>query len=375
MRSGNRSAVAAALAALAISLAASGISVALPVTPGNIVIYRVGDGVAPLGSLGTPVFLDEFTTAGTLVQTIPVSTTGATQMVAVGNATTEGIISRSQDGTKLVFTGYRAAVGASPAGPSPTFNPRVIGTLDVTGVPNTSIAVTDAANVVPRSATTVDGSAYWLGSSLNVRYVGTPSAASTSVIVDARNSRQVNLDGNVLYASNGSTAVTAKVQSYGTLPTGLTTASPVVTLAGPDAVNGFTLLDLDASIPGPDTLYSLVTTLSQLQKYSFNGTSWVLTGSTASTANNVVGTDVGGLATLYLTTVGNLQVLNDANGYNLPIAGSISNLAAATTNTAFRGLGVMLVPEPSTVLLGAGGLACAGWAAVRRRRGAGRTAE
>ena len=46
-----------------------------PFTPGNLVVYRVGDGAAVLASSGTAVFLDEYTTAGVLVQSIPVPTT------------------------------------------------------------------------------------------------------------------------------------------------------------------------------------------------------------------------------------------------------------------------------------------------------------
>lgn len=359
----------ASLVAVVIGVATSSPVIAAPITPGNLVIYRVGDGVSgALSSLGTAVFLDEYTTAGTLVQTIPVPTSGASQMVAVGNASTEGIISRSQDGSKLVFMGYRSGTGVNPSGPSPTFNPRVIGTLDVAGTLGTSLAVTDMTNATPRSATTVDGSAYWLATSTAVRYVPTPTVSSTSVVIDARNSRQVNLDSNVLYASNGSTAVTAKVQSYGTLPTTTTTPTAVVTLPSADAVNGFTLLDLDAGIAGPDTLYSLVTTTSQLLKHSFNGTSWVLTGSTPSPAANLTGMNVGGLATLYLTTGSRLQVLNDTNGFNAPIAGSIVDLATASTNTAFRGVGMFAVPEPSTWAMGLAAMAGGGWAMYRRRQ-------
>ena len=63
-------------------------------TPGNLVIYRVGDGTSPLAGTGNPVFLDEYTTAGTLVQSIPMPTTvvGANRrLVAGGTATSEGL--------------------------------------------------------------------------------------------------------------------------------------------------------------------------------------------------------------------------------------------------------------------------------------------
>jgi len=339
---------------------------AAPITPGNLVIYRVGDGVSALTTTAAAVFLDEYTTSGSLVQTIVVPTTGTTQqLTAVGNATTEGIISRSQDGSKLVFMGYRSNTGTAPGAAT---NPRVIGTLDLAGTLDTSLAVTDMTTAVPRSATTVDGSAYWLGTSTGVRYVGSPTASSTSVLIDSRNSRQVNLSDSVLYATNGSTGTAAKVQSYGVLPTGSTAPTPLVTTITTDAMNGFALLDLDSGVPGPDTMYTLSTVSTQLQKYSFNGTSWSANGSISSSAIDLVATNVGSTVTLYLTGTASLLTLTDSSGFNATISGSFSTLATAATNTAFRGLGTFaVVPEPSALGLAAAGCAGAfvGW---RRRK-------
>lgn len=41
---------------------------------GNLVVYRVGDGSAALTANATAVFLDEYTPAGVLVQSIPMPT-------------------------------------------------------------------------------------------------------------------------------------------------------------------------------------------------------------------------------------------------------------------------------------------------------------
>src|SRR6266705_537597 len=62
-------------------------------TSGNLVVYRVGTGSGALASSATAVFLDEYTTAGTFVQTIAMPTTdsGANQtLTASGTATSEG---------------------------------------------------------------------------------------------------------------------------------------------------------------------------------------------------------------------------------------------------------------------------------------------
>jgi len=346
--------------------------VAGPITPGNLVVYRVGTGQAALTTGATAVFLDEYTTSGTFVQTITVPASGSSAMTAAGTATTEGIISPSQDGTKLVFSGYRADAGlAAVAGTSSTANPRVIGAVDLTGSVDTSNAVTDTGAVTIRSATTVDGTTYYISTSSNVRYVGTPGGAATSTSVDARNSRQVNLGNNVLYASNGSTAITPKVQSYGVLPTGTTVPTTVVNLATTDAVNGFALFDLDAGVAGPDTLYALSTVQSQLQKYTFDGTSWTASGFIGSVAAaNLTGVSSGGSVTLYLTTTTAIQTLTDSSGYNANITGSISALPTpviAATNTGFRGIGILVVPEPATATMLLAAIMCLG---ARGRRGA-----
>ena len=356
------------LAVVALGMVVSD-SKAAAITPGNLVIYRVGDGTAALGTAATAVFLDEYTPLGSLVQSIASPTTGVSAMTATGNSTTEGVISRSQDGNSLVFGGYRANTGtAGLAAAAPATVNRVVGTISLSGLVNTSVAVTDA-NGAMRSATTVNGSTYYISGASNVRYVGTPSGASTSTVIDARNSRQVNISGNTVYAANGSTAITGKVQHYGTLPTGLTVASPVVTLALADAVNGFALFDLSAGVAGDDTLYALSTVENLLRKYTFDGVNWTASGSvSASGALNLAGYASGSAVNLFLTTATTLSSFSDASGYNANInAGSLTTLATSGANTGYRGIGLFAgeVPEPTSLALVAFG---AGVVMFRRRK-------
>ena len=359
------------LVAMSIGLAALSAAQAAPITPGNLVVYRVGDGTAALGTTATAVFLDEYTITGSLVQSIAVASTGASAMTAVGNATTEGIMSLSQNGSSLVFTGYRKDVGgASPAADAPATTNRVIGTLNASGNVNTSVALTDPTGTI-RSATTVDGSNFYIATSVAIRYVAAPGAASTSVSIDVRNSRQTVLRDNVLYASNGSTSTgfLTKVQSYGTLPTTTTAASPVVTLLNPDAVNGIFFADLSPTVAGVDTLYINSTVDSTLKKYTYDGTAWALTGSIAAGTNaNVTGSVVGGTVNLYTTTGTTISSLMDASGYNGALTGTLATIATATANEGFRGLGIfgVAVPEPGSLALI--GLALLPGAAFLRRR-------
>src|SRR4030095_7163260 len=137
-----------------------------PLTPGNLVIYRMGDGAAALGATGTAIFLDEYTTAGVLVQSIPVPTTtvGAQRrVVCSGSATTEGFLTRSTDGQYVVFSGYDAAVGTASITTSTSATvPRVIGRVAPNGTLDTTTALTDAiSGGDPRRAGSTNRSHPW----------------------------------------------------------------------------------------------------------------------------------------------------------------------------------------------------------------------
>src|ERR1043166_9690103 len=50
------------------------VALGAPFTSGNLVVYRVGDGSAPLSANAAAVFVDEYTPAGVLVQSITLPT-------------------------------------------------------------------------------------------------------------------------------------------------------------------------------------------------------------------------------------------------------------------------------------------------------------
>ena len=360
-------ALTAAIAAVPLSTHAAAI------TSGDVLIYRVGTGAAALGTTAAAVFLDEYSPSGSLVQSIAVDSASATGAVtAVGTATSEGIITASTDGTKLIFTGYRTAAGT--AAPTATTVTRSIASVDVTGtVDSSSIGYTSTTTSTVRSATT-NGTNYYVSTSALVGYLTTPSAAATATTIDARNSREVllaNVGGaaNTLTASNGSTAITPKVQSYGVLPTTLTTPTAIATLALGDAVNGYVLEDLSPTVAGADTLYALSVVESLLRKYTFDGTNWTASGSVSSAALNVTAGITGTSVSLFLTSGSTLSRLNDLSGYGGTLTGTTTAVATAATNTAFRGIGdfnaaYSLIPEPTTLVA----LAGLGFVGVARRR-------
>jgi hypothetical protein len=138
-------------------------------TPGNIVVYRVGTGGAgtSLLSSGNPIFLDEYTPTGSLVQSValPTSASGTNhRLIASGTATSEGLLTRSTDGQYLLVTGYDAAIPTtSVAGTSSATTPRVVGRIDANANIDTTTALTDFASANnPRGVASTNGSDIWV---------------------------------------------------------------------------------------------------------------------------------------------------------------------------------------------------------------------
>jgi hypothetical protein len=162
------------------------------------------------------------------------------------------------------------------------------------------------------------------------------------------------LQDDKLFASNGSTGLTPKVQDYGVLPTSPVASNSVVVLTTGDAVNGIAFFDLSATVSGVDTLYALSTVESLLRKYTFDGSLWSASGSIASSAADLNGYVLGSDVKLFLTSSGTLSSFTDSSGHGGVLTGTPTAIATAGANRAFRGI-VALVPEPSVAaLLGLG---------------------
>lgn len=104
-------------AAVAVVLGMSSTAVeAAAFTNGNLVVSRVGNGTTALVNTGGGISLLEYTTTGSLVQTIEVSTFDGTTHTGLqwsGTATSEGAISLSQDGQSLTLVGYNPPFAGS----------------------------------------------------------------------------------------------------------------------------------------------------------------------------------------------------------------------------------------------------------------------
>ena len=321
------------------------------IAEGNIAVYRVGTGAAALTNAGTAVFIDEYTPAGVLVQTIemPTAVDGANQqLVSSGTATSEGMISFSPDGQFLTMTGYGANVGtAGIAGTSSATVKRVVGVLDAsTGVVDTSTAIDSFTANNIRSAITTDGTNIWVAGNGNattggVRHTTLGGTTSTLLSDTTTNIRTAGIFDNQLFvsASSGTTRLA-------TIGTGLPTTSgqaltnlPGISSANSGGPNQFFMADLDAGVAGVDTLYVSDDTRG-LSKYSLVAGTWVSNGSIAGTFRGLSGVASDDQVALFATLGANLVTFADTSGYNAALSGNVTQIASPGTNRAFRGIAV-----------------------------------
>ena len=355
---------------------------AAPITSGNLVIYRVGSGANTLANTGNNVFLDEYTTAGVLVQSIEMPSTGAgTKLVSAGNSTAEGPMSISPDGKWIGFTGYNSTISAASSITSATSAavPRVAGILNTeTGTYSLTAMGTFFSAASPRGAVTNDGNKIWaVGGNSGVVYgtvdgstpfVTSSTTANTTSI--GTNIRVIGIFGNELYQSTGSgTLPTVGLLAGDPLVNGLPTAStflPNIPRQGGTPVTsryGFVFLDLDPTVSGDDTLYCVddSNTSGGIWKYAKDSTgTWNSKGSITAVGRAIRGITAkvdGTQVQLFMTAVGNtLHSYTDTNAVSSALTGTVSTtgtdysplstLVTAASNTAFRG--VTFVPGAPT---------------------------
>jgi uncharacterized repeat protein (TIGR01451 family) len=342
-------------------------------TPGNLVVYQVGDGSVGLVNTGNQVFLTEYTPAGALVQSVPVPTVASgpnNSLIASGTATSEGMLTLSTNGLYLLLTGYDRGLGGSGSlsGTSATAVPRTVGLADYGGTINTATALTDfASGNNPRSAISTgvpDASGkinLWVGgASSGVSYA--PIGSTTSTNLNGTGTRQVNIFNGQLYATTSSI--------LGTVGTGLPTSGsqPLTSLPGlptngsPDS---YFFADLSTSVAGVDTLYvaddgtGSSTTRAGITKYTFNGTTWGAAGTVGGVTDayrGLTGVVSGSTVTLYATRGGGggssgggqLVTLTDSSGFGGTLSATPSVLATAGNQVAFRGVAFAPAAPAST---------------------------
>lgn len=333
------------------------VTAAAQINPGNLVVVRLGDGIAPLSNASQALFLDEYTTSGTFVQSValPVAANGTNLPIACsGTATSEGNLQLAENGQYLVLAGYGAIPGvASIAGTASATTPRVIARIGLDASIDTSTSLTNAfsGNNI-RSATTPNGVDFFAaGANGGIQYVtlgaNTATALNTTLPL---NTRTIGTYAGQLYCSSSSGAFLG-VSAVGTgIPT--TAGQTITALPGMPTTSGPSTYDF--FFADPNTLYLADDRATAgnggIHKYTLVAGTWtfqyILNPATTVGCRGLTGVVQNGIATLFAT--------NTLNGTNALVTvtdtGATSvftTLATAATNTVFRG--VRLVPASGSI--------------------------
>jgi hypothetical protein len=347
---------AATIAAVLISTGAD----AAPFTGGNLVVVREGTGSAALTNASTQVFLDEYTPAGVLVQSIslPTAVNGANQpLTHPGNGTSGGELTLSANGQYLVMAGYGVTTGTAtvPQTSAATVN-RIVARIAMNGTIDTTTRMDDAYSGVTgtngdiRGAVSIDGTGFWTSgnaagavASAGIRYVPFGNTGgSTQLNSTVTNTRWIAQFGGDLYFSVGQ--ATIGVYKITGLPT--TTGQTANMLFAQTSPYGVAPVSATRIYVADETAVS--STGQGLFQWDFVNPNWNSTTyntgiSTGATIAGVRGVFVGtiGAAPTVFVTEGSTTSGNPGNRIlkmDLTSPGTFTAVATAGTNQAFRGI-------------------------------------
>ncbi|MBY0113064.1 MAG: hypothetical protein K2Y21_09595 [Phycisphaerales bacterium] len=337
-------------------------AMAAPLTPGNLVVMKVGS----LGTASGEVSFEEYTKAGVFTGNAiaaPFSGSDAISIPTISNR--DRHLHRSVDGRLITFTAYNEAPSANDpsVGPAATI-PRTVGILDFHGGLDLSTRFTasyDATSI--RSAVTVNGSGLWVagdnagGGTVTGGTVYTTRGSST-----ANNLSQVQVNGGVktpdnirdlaifggdLYVCSGSNASIGRGvfrMTAGGLPTTGSQMLAAITPDGPGTTQ-FQLLDLNSSEPGFDVMYLVATNpADSIRRYVKTGGVWAFRGVIASTAltdHILAEANASGGVDIYIATPSKVAKFTDPS----PLTGNAAQFAALSPLT-------IITPAAGTTLGG-----------------------
>ena len=342
-------------------------------TPGNLAVVRLGTGTETLSSQGNSVFLDQFTTSGTFVNTVAIPNNGTNAFLLSGSASSEGGLTRSADGRLLMLGGYQIALtnavllSTSLANEDAVTVPRAVEAVDAFGG-SALVGVTTnqfGANNM-RSGTTDGRGNYWgAGAASGTYYFGDGAPATIQSTV--KNTVVIQDLGGNLYFSTSKT-IPGIWEISGT-PTNA--VAPALVLTSPTGKPYAFAFNTNFTIGyvADDT----IATNGGIQRWDFASGKWSLTYAFAGVTNigaRGLAVNFGGVnPIIYATTAGDtansLVTITDTGA-----ASAVTTLATAGANQVFRG--VAFAPNTNSVPLflnaapGAGGFSLA-WTTLINR--------
>ena len=358
---------------------------------GDVAVYRVGanDSTAVLTSGNNAVFVDVFRNTGgtwSLNQTIamPTVVSGNNQILtASGTAGSEGFINMSEDGRYFVLGGYNNVVNnvaASTAlGTGKSSTDRTIGllTLSSGSVDTTTHGAwgLGSAGQNIRSVASHDGTSFYATTDGGIYYGAYGASAAAPSLIKVGNLRGLEISqGNLLVGTGSANAIAtgSTAGAIGTtsgLPTSTATMTRMFNEAAGTSPYGFSLLDLNKD--GVDETAYIADSSGGINKMYFDGSSWASKGVIAGSYAGLEAVYNGTSVDIFVTAVSGftLGTLNDASAIGGALTGTVTTIGTAGANTAFRGVAVAAVPEPSAqALLGLGMVALVAVRALRRGR-------
>ncbi|HTX22388.1 MAG TPA: hypothetical protein VMD27_11120 [Candidatus Aquilonibacter sp.] len=310
---------------------------ALAFTPGNLVVERVGNGTETYSAESMTIFMDEFTTGGSVVQSIEIPDSGSSALID-GDAASDGGMTRSPDGTLLCFPGYNTNLTYGSSLANSTTIARGIGKLDVTG--NYTLVATSAyahlGNNI-RGAAGDGNTNYWscgtaatASSGGGINYLGLGPTNS----VYAANLRDVYVFGTNLWYDTGSSTPGYGIWEFtsGTPTTNVgNTATKVINLSSSDSPYNF-------SVNSNATVIYYADDGSGIHKWTNNGSgTWSLAHIVNSTAVYGLTVDWSTTpATIYATTGSGAAANSLIEVVDNGAGSSATTLTTAAANTSFR---------------------------------------
>lgn len=335
--------------------------VALP--SAEVWVTRVGDGTGTLSNASAPVFIDKFQLStlallGTI--NVPTAASGSNQPLTMsGNATSEGVLNRSNDGKYVTLAGYATAPGTASVASSATTSDagsvvlRVVGRVNAAGAVDTSTTTTSYSGNNIRGATTMDGSQYWTaGNPSGLSYLAHGgSGAATQISTGLNNVRVAAiLDDGTLWGSTQSGS-TYRIFNFATTarPTTATTpvAPPGMPTSGGSPYGGVAGI-ATGTTTDVDTVYvcdDSGSTTGGLFRYKLVAGTWTPVTLTNVNCRGLAVTKSGTSVIIVAVSTDNpsrvMAMVDTTAGLT---TGTFVTVATAATNTQFRGPAFAPIP-------------------------------
>jgi hypothetical protein len=312
---------------------------------GNLAVLRIGNGSETLSSSGNSVFIDQFTTNGTLAGSVAIPDNATNALLVSGSASSEGALTLSADGRLLILAGYNIALtnsSSSLASSSSTNVPRALGAVDALGnFTLVGLTTNEYGGNNMRSGTTDGRGNYWgAGATSGTFYFG--DGTTNTVQTNSENSIVIqDLGGNLYFSTAKITPGLWKIPETPAIP--VTDAAVFLSAGSKASLYGFALnASATTAYLADDTLKGT----GGIQRWDFSGGAWALTYAFTSLINigarGVVVDFSGAQPVIYATTAessnNRLVAITDTGA-----ASSATTLATAGVNQIFRG--VMFAPN------------------------------